>query len=111
MPLHVFQCNKCGVREEYHFRTCDEVPPTITCDYCGGLSLKVFSPFNTSASLFKKLSGVDDTDDLTLGKIVADKKIPDEFKRPMREKQEKFNRNKAEYEKRKALHHFSETDD
>ena len=58
--------------------------------------------------MMKKLSGVDDTDDLTLGKIVANKGIPEEHKRKITDRINKYNKGKKEYVKRQHKYKFGE---
>ena len=108
MPIHEFKCDECGHNTDYFFHTRDKVKYKVKCDMCGGVARRVLSSFNTGEGMFKKLSGVDDTDELTVGKIVADGKIPAEFKRPVRERIERYNKNKSAFEERKRELGFSE---
>ena len=75
---------------------------------CIGKMKPVMSPFNTSAGMMKKLSGVDDTDDLTIGKLIANKGIPAEHKRKINERITKYNTGQKEFTKRQHQHKFGE---
>jgi len=102
MPLFEYQCGYCYVITEKFSHKRDDAPFKIKCPKCDkGVARKVLSTFRTSGTLFKPLSGVDDTDDLTLGKIAVEGKIPIEHKRKVRERIEGYNKKKEAHEGRK----------
>jgi putative FmdB family regulatory protein len=107
MPIYEYKCDDCGNVEEKYFHNEFTRLLTIKCPHCFyGICHRVISTFNTGPQLLKKMSGVDDTDDLTLGKIVADKTIPAEFSRKIREKNERVKKFDAELRRRRELHKF-----
>ena len=108
MPIHDYTCENCGHSFDAYIHVSKDVKKKLKCQVCGGKAVKVLSAFNTGGRLFKKLSGVDDTDDLTIGKIVAEGKIPAEHARPVRERISKHKKNKAEFEERKRTIGFKE---
>ena len=111
MPIHEYQCENCLYVTEHYFHTTDKIPRVTKCDFCGKKSKKVLSAFNTGQSILKKVSGIDDTDDLTLGKIIDEGKIPEEYARPVRERISKFNKGQEEHKRRQHQHKFSEKGD
>jgi len=108
MPLYEYMCPSCGTLTERFVASYKNKKRIITCEECGEDAISVLSCFNTSSSMFKKLTGIDDTDDFTLGKLVANKGVPAEFKRKIRDKITKYNKGRKEYEKRKEIYKFKE---
>lgn len=66
------------------------------------------STFVTSKNIFTKVEGIDDTDDLTLGKLVENGGVPAEVKRSIRERVDRYKKGKAEYEHRQRQLKFKE---
>ena len=97
MPLYEFKCESCGNVTEKLFKITDSTT-SYQCPLCGGTSRKIISRIGRINMHPGPLTGIDDTDDLTLGKIVANKGMPAEHKRryaELRKRQERV----AEYEK------------
>ena len=108
MPVYEYMCPKCGTLIERFVISHKKKPQQIPCTECDEMATSIMSCFNTSSSMFKKLTGVDDTDDFTLGKLVANKGVPAEFKRKLRERITKYNKNRELYNRRKELFKFKE---
>jgi putative FmdB family regulatory protein len=45
MPIHEFECEKCGKVEEVIFRVSDTLPSLVECR-CGGMAKKIISRVN-----------------------------------------------------------------
>lgn len=108
MPVYEYKCKNCGHIMEYYQHVSEDILRERVCDICEGKAVKILSAFNTGQTLFKRLSGVDDTENLTFGKIVADGKIPAEFKRKNKERIDRYNRFSKEYKRRKEMYRFRE---
>jgi len=97
MPIYEYGCIKCGrVMERY--RKIADHSQNVICEKCGGHSKKLISKIGSIDMNPGPLSGVDDTDELTLGKIIANKGMPAEHKRQYAEIRER-RKEVAEYEK------------
>jgi putative FmdB family regulatory protein len=108
MPIYVYDCKNCNFFKDVYTTSYSKREKEIDCPVCTSKMVPVISGFNTSDGMMKKLSGVDDTDDLTLGKLIANKGIPAEHKRKIDNRIDKFNKGKNEYAKRKAKYKFEE---
>jgi putative FmdB family regulatory protein len=87
MPIYEFACKTCGKITEHLFKVSD-LSATCKCE-CGSVTKKIISRIGMINMNSKPLSGVDDTDELTLGKIVANKGLPAEHKRKYAEARER----------------------
>jgi putative FmdB family regulatory protein len=97
MPIYEYKCKDCENISEHYIKIRDE-QPKFNCALCGGACKKIISKLGMIDMNPGPLSGVDDTDELTLGKIIANKGMPAEHKRQyaaIREKRKEV----AEYEK------------
>ncbi len=90
MPIFEFACINCGLIHEGFFHSRNNKPEYIDCQVCVGRCEPIVSTFSTGGGIGQKLSGIDDTDDLTLGKLVAEGKLPAEFKRQQREERKRI---------------------
>jgi len=102
MPIYEYECTdpECGWRYDYYAHTWRNAQKKPKCDVCGKPAKKLMSTFVTSDTITKPLSGVDDTDDFTIGKLVANRRVPNEIKNPIRERIQKFNERNKEYTRR-----------
>lgn len=97
MPIYEYQCKVCDNKFE-KFMKIIQATYEIPCPECGGVCKKLISKIGRIDMNPGPLSGVDDTDELTLGKIVANKGMPAEHKRQYSEIR-KRRKEVAEYEK------------
>lgn len=97
MPIYEYKCESCEDIIERYFKV-SGMSPTIICELCGGNCNKIISRIGQINMNPGGLSGVDDTDELTLGKIVAEGGMPAEHKRQYAEYRER-QKQVAEYEK------------
>jgi putative FmdB family regulatory protein len=110
MPIYEFKCTNCERVVERYFHVQSKVRE-VECQICSSPCKKIISRFNFSFAEQQKLSGVDDTDDLTLGKIVAEGGIPAEHKRKVREQVDRVKKHKEkakEFSKRQQEVGFTE---
>jgi len=98
LPLYEFQCERCGKITEKLYRMSDSSMP-YKCD-CGATAKKIISRLGIVRVGDGKLYGIDDSDDLTLGKIIANRGMPAEHKRKYAESRK---RQKALFEYEKGL--------
>ena len=82
MPIYEYRCDCCGKFFERvwswpQIKTKPSLEFRAFCG-CGCLCPRSISPFNFTK--IGPVSGIDDTDDLTLGKIVQERGIPAEFR-------------------------------
>jgi len=114
MPIYEYKCTECdNIFEKFftqselrHEKERFDGSTTIieqlaTCPMCGELAGRVVSNFSFNMNP-GPISGIDDTNDLTLGKLVTEGKIPSEFKPTIKEIQdrEKFRQMEKEYQYR-----------
>ena len=97
MPIYEYKCDECGTVIG-RYRKISDIKGVLICDSCGGICKKLISRIGRIDMNPGGLSGVDDTDELTLGKIVANKGMPAEHKRQYAEERERRSK-VAEYEK------------
>jgi len=97
MPIYEYKCRDCENIIEIYFKVTDEIGE-VECDMCVGLCDKLISRIGRIDMNPGPLSGVDDTDELTLGKIIANKGMPAEHKRQYAEIN-KRRKEVADYEK------------
>ena len=109
MPIYEYFCGHCGSTTTVFKASYRNKRKREECEECGELATSVLSTFNTSPSIFVPLSGVDDTDDLTVGKLVANKGMPAEHKRNVRERIDRYNKGIEKHKERKRALGF-ETD-
>lgn len=88
MPIYEYEClGCCEIFERIVFSSDIDKAPALqhsaVCDNCGDIGYKIVSGF--SFNKIGPVSGIDDTDDLTLGKIVQNRGVPAEFKPTMAE--------------------------
>lgn len=103
MPIYEFFCKKCDfVFEKIYTQTeakawSGTIDAGAICPKCSQIALRCPSSF--SFNQIGVLTGVDDTDALTLGKLVANKGVPSEFKPTIAEIQhrEKMKQMNKEY--------------
>jgi len=96
MPIYEFRCENCGKVNEIYSRVSGKQQEV--CRVCGGLARKIISAPGAVRAGDGKLTGIDDTDDLTIGKLVANRGIPAEHKREWNKRQARIKR-VAEYER------------
>ena len=108
MPIYEYVCAHCGTLEAAFVISYKKKAKTIECEVCGEDAYPVMSTFVTSGTVFTKVAGLDDTDDLTLGKLVDNGGVPAEVKRSIRERVAKYKKGKAEYEHRQQQLKFKE---
>jgi len=83
MPIFEYHCKKCKKDFESiftltQFRMWPWVEKEDYCPKCSKVANRIMSRF--SYNKIPKLEGIDDTDDLTLGKMAIEGGIPAEFK-------------------------------
>lgn len=87
MPIYEYECAICNLIFEelvlggfyspsYHGGYLNK--ELAKCPSCGSISYRIMSRF--SYNKIGPVSGIDDTDDFTLGKLVQERKVPAEFK-------------------------------
>lgn len=92
MPIYEYYCENCDKTFEVILRPKDlEQYPLLEechlCMNCRASSKRILSTF--AFNQIGILTGVDDTDELTLGKLVQNRGIPAEFKPTIKEIQER----------------------
>lgn len=83
MPIYEYKCLNCDAIFEKlvmvkDFKFVSGAEFLAACPDCDFLSYRVMSRF--SYNKIGPVSGIDDTDDFTLGKLVQERKVPAEFK-------------------------------
>lgn len=111
MPIYEYKCTNCEERFEMFAASYRLKKKEVECLVCSSMCKPIMSKFRTSDSLMKPLSGVDDTDELTIGKLVANRGMPAESKRKERERAEKYAKGKAAYKERQERYKFSQNAD
>lgn len=97
MPIYEYQCKGCNNITEKYLKIFDD-HTNVRCGLCNNECKKIISRIGRIDMNPGPLSGVDDTDELTLGKIVANRGMPAEHKRQYAEIRERRSK-VAEYEK------------
>lgn len=100
VPIYEYKCMNCYVIFELLVFTADlkkapGVEVAAVCDECGSVGHRIVSGF--SFNKIGPVSGIDDTDELTLGKLVQERGIPAEFKptiAQIREREERKRKDK-----------------
>lgn len=105
LPIHEFACTNCTRVQELFFHAHTDTRE-VECDICSSIANRIISRVSINPHGNAPVSGLDDTDDLTLGKLIANKGVPAEHKREMREKRERFSKNQKAFERRQDEHKF-----
>lgn len=106
MPIFEYYCEKCDKKFEEiwkseEVREYSEIEQWFPCPLCFNTSYRVPSGFAFNQQGI--LTGVDDTDEFTLGKLVANRGIPAEFKPTLQEIQEREKKKKENKEYRNRV--------
>ena len=89
MPIYEYRCEDCDNINEIYFKS-SECPRGVDCRLCGKIAIKIISAPGTVRVGDGKLSGIDDTDEFTFGKLIANKGIPAEHKREWDKRQKRI---------------------
>lgn len=106
MPIYEYECISCYTIFERIVMSSDlkkapAIEATAICDECGNMGYRIASVF--SFNKIGPVSGIDDTDDLTLGKIVQERGIPAEFRPTIDEIKIRENRKQMDREYRERV--------
>lgn len=101
MPIYTYYCDGCGNDFEFLW-TAEEVKKWprvehwVICKHCEELSRRTMAKFFYNQ--IGKISGIDDTDELTLGKLVFEGKIPAEHRPTSLEIKKRENKKQSDKE-------------
>ena len=109
MPIYEYQCVNCEFIKEVFAASYRKKKKSLECDVCTSKCKPIMSRFKTSLTIGKKVPGIDDTDDLTIGKLVMEGGIPAEHKRKINDRKEmvaRVRRTEKQLEQRQRKYKF-----